>query len=91
MQSLNWSLTFELMCDASDFPISVVLGRRRDGKHFVIYFASKILYNAQMNYSTTEKQLLTLVFALNKFCFHLLGSKYVVFTNHTVVRYLMTK
>ena len=91
MQSPDWSLPFELMCDASDFAVGAVLGQRRDGKPFVIYYASKTLDSAQMNYSTTEKELLAVVFALNKFRSYLLGSKSVVFTDHAVVRYLMSK
>ena len=57
MQSPDWSLPFELMCDASDFAIGAVLGQRRDSKPFVIYYASKTLDSAQMNYSTTEKRI----------------------------------
>ncbi|XP_024041924.1 uncharacterized protein LOC112099055 [Citrus clementina] len=91
MQSPDWSLPFELMCDASDFAVGAVLGQRMDGKPFVIYYASKTLDSAQMNYSTTEKELLAMVFALNKFRSYLLGSKSVVFTDHAAVRYLMSK
>ena len=52
MQSPDWSLPFELMCDASDFAVGAVLGQRRDGKPFVIYYASKTLDSTQMNCST---------------------------------------
>ena len=91
MQSPDWSWPFELMCNANDFFVGVVLGQRRDGKSFLIYYVSKTLDSTQMNYSTTEKELLAVVFALNKFRSYLLGSKAVVFTNHTAIRYLMTK
>ncbi|KAL6310789.1 hypothetical protein AAG906_017241 [Vitis piasezkii] len=63
----NWQLPFELMCDASDFAIGAVLGQREDGKPYVIYYASKTLNEAQRNYTTTEKELLAMVFALVKF------------------------
>ena len=67
MVSPNWSLPFELMCDASDFAVGAVLGQR-EGKHFhPIYFASKTLNNAQQNYTVTEKELLAVVFAFDKF------------------------
>ena len=65
-------------------------GQKRDCKSFVIHYASKTLDSTQMNYSTTEKELLA-VYGLNKFRSYLLGSKTVVFTNHAAVRYLMTK
>ncbi|GKB20693.1 reverse transcriptase domain-containing protein [Tanacetum coccineum] len=61
MASPDWSQPFELMCDASDFAIVVVLGQR-EGKHFCpIQYASKTLNNAQQNYSVTEKELLTVI------------------------------
>lgn len=50
MQRPNWSLYFELKCDASDFVVGTVLGQRTDGKPFVIYYISKTLDSAQMNY-----------------------------------------
>ncbi|XP_076914017.1 uncharacterized protein LOC143572854 [Bidens hawaiensis] len=59
--STDWSLPFELMCDASDYAFGAVLGYRRD-KHFhPIYYASKKLNDAQENYTTTEKELLPVV------------------------------
>ncbi|GKA11663.1 reverse transcriptase domain-containing protein [Tanacetum coccineum] len=58
MISPDWSLPFELMCDASNFAVGAVLGQR-EGKHFRhIHFASKTLNNAQQNYMITEKNYL---------------------------------
>ncbi|GJZ69193.1 putative nucleotidyltransferase, ribonuclease H [Tanacetum coccineum] len=63
----DWSLPFEIMCDASDYVVGAVLGQRRD-KHFQpIYFASKTMNEAQENYTTTKKELLAVVFAFEKF------------------------
>ncbi|RVW86548.1 Retrovirus-related Pol polyprotein from transposon 17.6 [Vitis vinifera] len=70
----NWSLPFELMCDASDYAVGAVLGQREDGKPYVVYYASKTLNDAQKNYTTTEKELLAVVFALDKFRNYLLGT-----------------
>ncbi|WJZ89329.1 hypothetical protein VitviT2T_008555 [Vitis vinifera] len=61
------------MCDASDFAIGAVLGQREDGKPYMIYYASKTLNEAQRNYTTTEKELLAVVFALDKFRAYLIG------------------
>ncbi|CAN6542412.1 unnamed protein product [Malus baccata var. baccata] len=55
---VDWSLPFELMCDASDYALGTVLGQRKDKKPHVIYYASRTLNDAQLNYSTTEKELL---------------------------------
>ena len=61
------------MCDASDFATGVVLSQIEDGKSYVIYYASKTLNEAQRNYTTTEKELLVVVFALDKFRAYLVG------------------
>ncbi|RVW78221.1 Retrovirus-related Pol polyprotein from transposon 17.6 [Vitis vinifera] len=87
----NWQLPFEVMCDASDFAIGVVLGQREDGKPYVIYYASKTLNEAQRNYITTEKELLAVVFALDKFRAYLVGSFIIVFTDHSALKYLLMK
>ncbi|RVW67212.1 Retrovirus-related Pol polyprotein from transposon 17.6 [Vitis vinifera] len=87
----NWKLPFEVMCDASDFAIGAVLGQRDDGKPYVIYYASKTLNKAQRNYTTKEKELLAVVFALDKFRAYLVGSFIVVFNDHSALKYLLTK
>ena len=63
IQPPDWSLPFEIMCDASAYTVGVVLEQRKDKKPYVIYYASKTLNNAQMNYTTTKKKLLAVVFA----------------------------
>lgn len=79
------------MCDASDFIVDAVLGQRKDKKLHVIYYASRTLDEAQMNYATTEKELLDVVFALYKFHSYLVGAKITVYTDHTTIRYLLSK
>ncbi|RVW59031.1 Retrovirus-related Pol polyprotein from transposon 17.6 [Vitis vinifera] len=64
----------------------VVLGQREDGKPYVIYYASKTLNEAQRNYTTTEKELLAVVFALDKFRAYLVGSFIIVFTDHSALK-----
>ncbi|KAF5791162.1 putative nucleotidyltransferase, Ribonuclease H [Helianthus annuus] len=89
--SPDWSLPFELMCDASDYAVGAVLGQRVD-KHFhPIYYASKTLNDAQENYTTTEKELLAVVFAFDKFRSYLVLSKTTVFTDHAALRFLFQK
>ncbi|MGU5311768.1 hypothetical protein MAX14_22445, partial [Escherichia coli] len=68
MQPPDWRLPFEIMCDASDYAVGAILGQRKDKKLHAIYYASRALDPAQMNYATTEKELLAVVFALDKFC-----------------------
>jgi hypothetical protein len=57
IQPPDWSLPFEIMCDASDYAVGAVLGQTKDKKHHAIAYASKTLIGPQLNYATTEKQL----------------------------------
>ena len=91
IQPPNWSLPFELMCDASDYAVGVVLGQRVDRIPHVIYYASMTLNDAQLNYSTTEKEMLAVVFALEKFRSYLISCKIIIFTDHAALKYLLTK
>ena len=79
------------MCDASEFAIGAVLGQRENGKPYMIYYASKTLNEVQRNYTTTEKELLVVVFALDKFRAYLVGSFIMVYTDHSALKYLLTK
>ncbi|CAM8942209.1 unnamed protein product [Rhodiola kirilowii] len=91
VQPPKWDLPFELMCDASDFAIGAVLGQRVDKRLHVVYYVSKVLDNAQSNYTTTEKELLAVVYAFEKFRPYLVGSKTIVYTDHAAIKYLMAK
>ncbi|XP_073061965.1 uncharacterized protein [Primulina eburnea] len=87
----DWGSPFELMCDASDTTLGAVLGQKREKCIHVIYYASMTLSAAQLNYATTEKELLAVVFALEKFRSYLIGSKVVVHTDHSALKYSMSK
>jgi hypothetical protein len=67
IQPPDWSQPFEIMCDASDYAVGAVLGQRKEGRVHVVYCASETLNGAQLNYATMEKELLAVVFALEKF------------------------
>ena len=62
-----------------------------DKKLHVIYYASKTLDNAQVNYTTTEKELLAVVFAFDKFRSYLVGTKCIVYIDHATIKYLLNK
>jgi hypothetical protein len=78
MKPFDWSLQFEIICDASDYAMGAVLGQRVNKLPHFIYYASKTMMDAQVNYTTTEKELLAVVFALDKFRSYLLGSKVII-------------
>ena len=79
------------MCDASDFAMRVVLGKRTEKIFKVIYYASKTFNEAQENYSTTENEMLAMVFYCEKFRPYILGSYVIIHINHVAIRYLMEK
>ncbi|GKC66447.1 reverse transcriptase domain-containing protein, partial [Tanacetum coccineum] len=89
--NVKGNVPFELMCDASDFAIGAVLGQRIDGKFKPIYYANKTLNNAQEHYTTTKKELLTVVFSFDKFRPYLILSKTIIYTDHSALKYLFSK
>ncbi|GKE62488.1 reverse transcriptase domain-containing protein, partial [Tanacetum coccineum] len=87
----NWDKPFEIMCDASDYAIGAVLGQRIE-KHFrPIHYASKTMTEAESNYTTTEKEMLAVVYAFEKFRSYLIMNKSVVYTDHSALKYLFNK
>ncbi|GKD67039.1 reverse transcriptase domain-containing protein [Tanacetum coccineum] len=87
----DWNLPFELMCDASDFAIGTGLGQRKT-KHFQpIHYASKTMTEAQIHNTTTEKEMLAVVYAFEKFRPYLVLSKSIVYTDHSALKYLINK
>ncbi|XP_074315098.1 uncharacterized protein LOC141651278 [Silene latifolia] len=91
IQAPNWELPFEIMCDVSDYAVGALLGQRKDKVLSVIYYANRTLDETQVNYAATEKEMLVVVYALEKFRSYLLGSKVIVFTDHTALRQLLVK
>ncbi|GJT96546.1 reverse transcriptase domain-containing protein [Tanacetum coccineum] len=84
-------LPFELMYDASDFAIGVVLGQRHE-KHFrPIHYASKTMTEAESHYTTMEKEMLAVVYAFEKFRSYLILNKSIVYTDHSTLKYLFAK
>nr|GEY96694.1 reverse transcriptase domain-containing protein [Tanacetum cinerariifolium] len=87
----NWDQPFELMCDASDYAVGAVLGKRVE-KHFrPIHYASKTMIQAETNYTTTEKEMLVVVYTFKKFRSYLIMNKIIVYTDHSALKYLFTK
>ena len=91
MAAPDWDRGFEIMCDASDFAMGAALGQRKEKIFRIIYYASRTFNEAQENYSTTEKEMLAIVFACEKFRQYILGSHVVIHTDHAAIKYLMSK
>nr|GEY88188.1 reverse transcriptase domain-containing protein [Tanacetum cinerariifolium] len=68
-----------------------VLGQRIE-KHFrPIHYASKMMNQAEANYTTTEKEILAVVYAFEKFRSYLIMNKRIVYTDHSALKYLFSK
>nr|GEU75080.1 reverse transcriptase domain-containing protein [Tanacetum cinerariifolium] len=89
--ALNRDQPFEVICDASNYVVGVVLGQRVK-KHFSpIHYASKTMTQAKSNYTTTEKEMLVVVYTFEKFCSYLIMNKSIVYTDHSALKYLFSK
>nr|GEU52981.1 reverse transcriptase domain-containing protein [Tanacetum cinerariifolium] len=88
---LGYDMPFELMYDASDFAIGAVLGQRQD-KHFrPIHYASKAMTEAESNYTTTEKEMLAVVYTFEKFRSYLIMNNSIVYMDHSALKYMFSK
>jgi hypothetical protein len=63
----------------------------RDKQQYAISYASKTLIGPQLNYTTTEKELLAVVFTMDKSKSYLVGAKVIVYMDHVALKYLITK
>lgn len=78
------------MCDPSNYAVGAFLEKHKDTKFLAIYYPRRTLYESQVNYATTEIELLSIVFVIDKFHSYLVGSKIIVYTDHVVIRYLLS-
>jgi hypothetical protein len=78
------------MCDASDYAVGAMHGQSKDKKHYAISYA-RTLTGTQPNYATMEKELLAMVFAIERLRSYLVGATVIVYTDHAALKYLLTK
>ncbi|GKE72067.1 reverse transcriptase domain-containing protein [Tanacetum coccineum] len=79
------------MCDASDFSIGAVLAQRHERHFRPIHYASKTMTEAESHYTTTEKEMLSVVYVFKKFRSYLILNKSIVYTDHSALKYLFAK
>ena len=89
MATPDWNKEFEIMCNSSDYTMRAVLGQRSEKIFRAIYYANKTFNEAQENYSTTENEMLVMVFPCEKFRPYILGSHVIIHTDHATIKYLM--
>ena len=88
----DWSKEFHVHVDASFIDLGIVLAQSVEGNiDQTIAFASRKLSTAEKNYTMTEREGLAMVYALQKFRHYLLGSHFKMFTDHSALKYLVSK
>nr|GEX16796.1 reverse transcriptase domain-containing protein [Tanacetum cinerariifolium] len=87
----NCDQPFELMCDASNYVVGAVLGQRIEKHFWPIHYASKTMNRVEANNTTTEKEMLAVVYAFKKFRSYLIMNKSIVYTDHSALKYLFAK
>jgi hypothetical protein len=87
----NWEIPFQISTDASNIAIGVVLGQEEEKKPYAIYFISKNLTPAELNYTVTKKEFLAIIHAINKFRHYITSYTIILYTNHSTIRYLDNK
>src|SRR5271156_3220752 len=88
----DWNKPFHVHVDASGIALGVVLTQPGEGviDHPIAY-SSRKLSTTEKNYTTTEREGLAMVYALQKFRHYLLGSHFKMFTDHSTLKYLVNK
>ena len=91
LRGANWALPFHISSDASDTAIGAVLGQQDGQAPYSIYYISKKLAPAKLNYTVIEKEFLAIVYSINKFRHYITGYPTFVHTDHSSIKYLMNK
>jgi hypothetical protein len=88
----NWSKAFHVHVDASSIALGAVLAQPGEGDiDHPLAFSSRNLSTAEINYTTTEREGLAMVYELHKFHHYMLGGHFKIFTDHFALKYLVNK
>ena len=89
---VDWTLEFHVHTNASDIAVGAMLAQNPTGKtDQPIAYASRLLSKAEKNYTTTKKEALVMVYAVNKFHHYLLDNRFIFYVDHLALQYLVNK
>ncbi|KAA3466733.1 Retrovirus-related Pol polyprotein from transposon 17.6 [Gossypium australe] len=83
IMSPDWEEHFVIMCNASDYAVGAKMNK--------IHYASKMLNSTQCAYTTTEKEMLAIIFACEKFRPYLMVNRAYVYTDRSTLKYVLKK
>ncbi|XP_043473885.1 uncharacterized protein LOC122506001 [Leptopilina heterotoma] len=90
LQYPDYEKPFTLTTDASDFAIGAVLSQEKDGFDLPIAYLSRVLNAPELNYSTTEKECLAVLYAVHHFRPYIYGKKFTLVSDHEPLRWIAT-
>lgn len=88
LQYPDFTKEFYLTTDASNYAIGAVLSQNDPPNDLPIAYASRTLNKAESNYSTTEKELLAIIWSVKHFRPYLYGKKFTIITDHKPLTWL---
>lgn len=90
LQYPNFEIPFVLTTDASDYALGAVLSQGPIGRDLPVAYASRTLNEHEIHYSTTEKELLAIVWSTQYFRPYLYGRKFKILTDHKPLQWLFS-
>lgn len=91
MATPDFSKKFKIQCDASNTGIGAVLTQGEGDEERPIAFDGRKFRGAEINYDTTQKECLAVVFAVEKFRPYVEGYEFEVYTDHSALTWLFNK
>ena len=89
LRMVDSSKKFRLYTDASSFALGAILSQYDDKEEWVVYYISRVLKGAEINYTITEKEALSVVWSIKYFRIYLIDTKFEVITDHSALIWLM--
>lgn len=89
LQPPDPSLPYIVTCDASDYAVGAVLSQKNGSGEWAVAFESRKLTDAERNYATYEKEILSIVHALRTWRHYVEGVPVAVYTDHSSLKYFL--